>query len=188
MLEQYHFLKCEERFFSCNIINSPYRGLKYSVLIFVEKIYKMQHLEGSGTPVLYIQDARFLKVKLISTTAASKRPHTFSFTEQYSVGINNSFLALYILVCLQLLYLMTLMTDGEMISLFMISPFTSPTQAKRQCKQFPDHAGLCSTIKVSDVLKPRHSFGNVLVLSKVSVLYSVHSEYRHKHNYTSNRH
>jgi hypothetical protein len=29
--------------------------LKYSVLIFVEKIYKMQHLEGSGTPVPYIQ-------------------------------------------------------------------------------------------------------------------------------------
>jgi len=29
-------------------------GLKYSVLIFVEKIYKMRHLEGSGTPVLYI--------------------------------------------------------------------------------------------------------------------------------------
>jgi len=29
--------------------------LKYSVVIFVEKnIYKMQHLEGSGTPVLYI--------------------------------------------------------------------------------------------------------------------------------------
>jgi hypothetical protein len=28
--------------------------LKYSVLIFVEKNYKMQHLEGSGTPVLYI--------------------------------------------------------------------------------------------------------------------------------------
>jgi len=29
--------------------------LKYSVLIFVEKnIYKMQHLEGSGTHVLYI--------------------------------------------------------------------------------------------------------------------------------------
>jgi hypothetical protein len=29
--------------------------LKYSVLIFVEKnIYKIQHLEGSGTPVLYI--------------------------------------------------------------------------------------------------------------------------------------
>jgi len=29
--------------------------LKYSVLILVEKkIYKMQHLEGSGTPVLYI--------------------------------------------------------------------------------------------------------------------------------------
>ena len=28
--------------------------LKYSVLIFVEKnIYKIQHLEGSGTPVLY---------------------------------------------------------------------------------------------------------------------------------------
>ena len=29
--------------------------LKYSVLIFVEKkYYKMQHLEGSGTPDLYI--------------------------------------------------------------------------------------------------------------------------------------
>jgi len=27
--------------------------LKYSVLMFVKKIYKMQHLEGSGTPVLY---------------------------------------------------------------------------------------------------------------------------------------
>ena len=30
------------------------KGSKYSVHIFVEKIYKMQHLEGSGTPVLYI--------------------------------------------------------------------------------------------------------------------------------------
>jgi hypothetical protein len=29
--------------------------LKYSILIFVEKIYKMQHLEGSGTPVIYIE-------------------------------------------------------------------------------------------------------------------------------------
>jgi hypothetical protein len=28
--------------------------LKYSVHIFDEKKYKMQHLEGSGTPVLYI--------------------------------------------------------------------------------------------------------------------------------------
>jgi len=29
--------------------------LKYSVLIFVEKkLYKMQHLEGSGTAILYI--------------------------------------------------------------------------------------------------------------------------------------
>jgi len=28
--------------------------LKYSVLIVVEKIYKMQHLEGSGKPLLYI--------------------------------------------------------------------------------------------------------------------------------------
>jgi hypothetical protein len=29
--------------------------LKYSILIFVEKIYKMQHLEGSGMSVLYIE-------------------------------------------------------------------------------------------------------------------------------------
>jgi hypothetical protein len=28
--------------------------LKYSVLIFVEKIYKIQYLEFSGTPFLYI--------------------------------------------------------------------------------------------------------------------------------------
>ena len=28
--------------------------LKYSVLIVVEKIYKMQHLEGSNIPLLYI--------------------------------------------------------------------------------------------------------------------------------------
>ena len=34
--------------------NSGFKVLKYSVLTFVEKIYKMQHLEGSGTPVLYI--------------------------------------------------------------------------------------------------------------------------------------
>ena len=34
--------------------------IKYSVRIFVEKIYKMGFLEGSGVPVLYI--GRFLKV------------------------------------------------------------------------------------------------------------------------------
>jgi hypothetical protein len=28
--------------------------LKYSVLVFVEKIHKMQRLECSGTPILYI--------------------------------------------------------------------------------------------------------------------------------------
>jgi hypothetical protein len=28
--------------------------LKILILIFVEKIYKMQDLEGNGTPVLYI--------------------------------------------------------------------------------------------------------------------------------------
>jgi hypothetical protein len=28
--------------------------LKYSVLMFVEKRYEMQYLEGSGAPVLYI--------------------------------------------------------------------------------------------------------------------------------------
>jgi hypothetical protein len=27
---------------------------KILILVVVEKIYKMQHLEGSGTPVLYI--------------------------------------------------------------------------------------------------------------------------------------
>jgi len=31
--------------------NSAFKGLKYPIFIFVEKIYKMQHLEGSGKPV-----------------------------------------------------------------------------------------------------------------------------------------
>jgi len=35
MLEQYHFLKCEEQFFSSNIINSPYRGLTAGTLVCV---------------------------------------------------------------------------------------------------------------------------------------------------------
>jgi len=34
--------------------NSAFKGLKYSVLTLVEKIYKIQHLEGSGTSVLCI--------------------------------------------------------------------------------------------------------------------------------------
>ena len=38
---------------------------KYSVLIVVEKnIYKMQHLKGSGTPVLYI-GRKFLTLRLL---------------------------------------------------------------------------------------------------------------------------
>jgi hypothetical protein len=37
--------------------------LKYSVLIFNEKIYKMQRLKGSDTPVLYI-GRNFLKVNM----------------------------------------------------------------------------------------------------------------------------
>jgi len=35
--------------------NSGFKGLKYSVLTDFEKImYKMQHLEGSSMPVLYV--------------------------------------------------------------------------------------------------------------------------------------
>jgi hypothetical protein len=45
LLNKRHFEVKEEECAAC---------LKYSVLIFVEKIYNMQHLEGSGTPVLYI--------------------------------------------------------------------------------------------------------------------------------------
>ena len=43
---KWHFEEKNGEFAAC---------LKYSVFIFVEKIYKMQHLEGSGTPVLYIE-------------------------------------------------------------------------------------------------------------------------------------
>jgi len=40
MLEQYHFLKCEEQFFSSNIINSPYRGLrKLRVMVSFKYVY-----------------------------------------------------------------------------------------------------------------------------------------------------
>ena len=35
-----------------------------STYICLKKIHKMQHLEDSGMPVLYIQDARFLKVNM----------------------------------------------------------------------------------------------------------------------------
>jgi hypothetical protein len=31
----------------------------------LKKLYKMQHLECSGTPVPYIEDARFLKINNI---------------------------------------------------------------------------------------------------------------------------
>jgi protein-disulfide isomerase len=34
--------------------NSEFKGLKYSVLTVEKNIYKTQHLEGSGTPALYI--------------------------------------------------------------------------------------------------------------------------------------
>jgi hypothetical protein len=40
-----HFEEKNEDFSAC---------LKYSLLIFVEKIYKIQRLEGSVTPVVYI--------------------------------------------------------------------------------------------------------------------------------------
>ena len=80
---------------------------------------------ASSQPIYW----RSLFVLNIATTAASKASHTFSFTEQYSAWINNSFLARYILVFLKLLYLVTLKTDGEMTG-----PFISPTQAKRQRK------------------------------------------------------
>jgi len=38
----------------------------------------MQHLEGSGTPVLYIKDARFLKVNYV--TYVGLRQHHDSYT------------------------------------------------------------------------------------------------------------
>jgi len=120
----------------------------------------------------------------VSTTAASKASHTFSFTEQYSVWINNSFLARYILVYLKLLYLVTLMIDGEMIG-----PFISPTQAKRQRKKFPYHVGLYMLYSQSNwrVQIPPLIWYRARSFETVWVLYSVHSVYRHKHNYTSNR-
>jgi hypothetical protein len=37
--------------------------LQYSVLIFLEKIYKMQHLEGKGTPVVYIGRTVLLRLR-----------------------------------------------------------------------------------------------------------------------------
>ena len=37
-----------------DLIQLNNRKLVNSVLIFVEKMYKMQHLEGNSTPVLYI--------------------------------------------------------------------------------------------------------------------------------------
>jgi hypothetical protein len=45
IMKKQHFEEKNREFATC---------LKYSVLIFVENKYIMQHLEGSGTPVLYI--------------------------------------------------------------------------------------------------------------------------------------
>jgi hypothetical protein len=59
--------------------------LKYSVLIVVENIYKMQHLEGSGTPVLYI-GRTVLKGKLCVCGCACARA---------TRGYNNCTLAVY---------------------------------------------------------------------------------------------
>jgi len=44
----------------------------------------MQHLEGSGTPVLYIQDARFLKVKI-------QKPYILSINTVYDHVPSNSY-------------------------------------------------------------------------------------------------
>jgi hypothetical protein len=44
-MKKWHFEKKNGECAACS---------KCSVIILVEKIYKMQHLEGSGTPVLYI--------------------------------------------------------------------------------------------------------------------------------------
>ena len=48
--------------------------LKYSVLIFVEKIHKMQHLEGSVTPVLYIGRTVLKGYNVLTVTQAKPRP------------------------------------------------------------------------------------------------------------------
>jgi hypothetical protein len=53
--------------------------LKYSVLIFVEKIYKMQHLEGSGTPLLYI-----------GRTVLKRLKSTYSFHIKKNVSQGNT--------------------------------------------------------------------------------------------------
>jgi len=43
--------------------NSGFKGLKYSVLIFVEKNYIKCNIWRVAVRPSYIQDARFLKVK-----------------------------------------------------------------------------------------------------------------------------
>jgi len=45
--------------------------LNTQYLYLLKKIYTMQHLEGSGSPS-YIEDARFLKVKILSTYICKK--------------------------------------------------------------------------------------------------------------------
>jgi hypothetical protein len=65
---------------------------KYSVLIFVEKnIYKMQHLEGSGTPVLYIGrkvlNPLNLELNLICYLLALLRTHHFLHVSRIRVKL-----------------------------------------------------------------------------------------------------
>ena len=49
---------------------------KILVLIFVKNIYKMQHLEGSGTPVLYI--GRTVLLRLINVLYVNKQEFSAS--------------------------------------------------------------------------------------------------------------
>ena len=48
MLEQYHFLKCEEQFFSSNIINSPYRGLKFLLVHIIRTVTSIVNFKNTG--------------------------------------------------------------------------------------------------------------------------------------------
>jgi hypothetical protein len=65
-------------------------AFKLLSIIFVEKTYKMQHLDGSGAWPSYISDARFLKVKEMPGSVASGTHYTsctFLWLGECSVGL-----------------------------------------------------------------------------------------------------
>jgi len=60
--------------------NSGFKGLRYSALIFVEKIYIKCKIWRVAVRLSYIKDARFLKVNFLLDPVLQRIPFHFTYT------------------------------------------------------------------------------------------------------------